>query len=218
MNLPTHCPTGSQQRNVPSAEMYKSLSHFILFGRATYTFGLPTFSLFLPPVTVKNIAMLGGYEYKAPQLQLQQNTIHIFFSLLSGRELWVLALGADAHRHVRLRPEVKYVGNMHGNEVNACHKSVNFHLFSQIQRKLLSLVNTSNRVFGSFSNNTSWHRKLLLLYQKKFEQFLASVCFQNHSEIPLCSWPPSLETCPHHAKHSAQHFTQINQSELSDAS
>ena len=35
----------------------------------------------------------------------------------TGRELWVLALGPNADRHVHLRPEVKYVGNMHGNEV-----------------------------------------------------------------------------------------------------
>ena len=37
--------------------------------------------------------------------------------LHAGRNLWVLALGPNADRHVHLRPEVKYVGNMHGNEV-----------------------------------------------------------------------------------------------------
>ncbi|KAJ8019443.1 Carboxypeptidase D [Holothuria leucospilota] len=35
-----------------------------------------------------------------------------------GRSLWVLAIAGDTpNEHKRLRPEVKYVGNMHGNEV-----------------------------------------------------------------------------------------------------
>lgn len=32
-------------------------------------------------------------------------------------DLWVLALGKDVHMDVALRPDVKYIGNMHGNEV-----------------------------------------------------------------------------------------------------
>ena len=40
--------------------------------------------------------------------------------MCTGRDLWVLALAASApDRHVLLRPEVKYVGNIHGNEVCA---------------------------------------------------------------------------------------------------
>lgn len=34
-----------------------------------------------------------------------------------GQELWVLSLGGDIHTYVPLRPHVKYIGNMHGNEV-----------------------------------------------------------------------------------------------------
>ena len=36
----------------------------------------------------------------------------------AGRSLWAMALSAyDPDQHVLLRPEVKYIGNMHGNEV-----------------------------------------------------------------------------------------------------
>ncbi|CAF5178851.1 unnamed protein product, partial [Rotaria sp. Silwood1] len=35
-----------------------------------------------------------------------------------GKSLWAMALSAYApNQHVLLRPEVKYIGNMHGNEV-----------------------------------------------------------------------------------------------------
>lgn len=41
-----------------------------------------------------------------------------FLIEFSGRELWVLAIaGTDATKHVVGRPEAKYVGNMHGDEV-----------------------------------------------------------------------------------------------------
>ncbi|XP_045164461.2 carboxypeptidase D-like [Mercenaria mercenaria] len=34
-----------------------------------------------------------------------------------GEDLWVLAIGKNVHNHVSLQPHVKYIGNMHGNEV-----------------------------------------------------------------------------------------------------
>jgi len=37
--------------------------------------------------------------------------------LLLGRDLWVLAIGRSPHSHVALRPNVKYIGTIHGNEV-----------------------------------------------------------------------------------------------------
>ena len=37
---------------------------------------------------------------------------------VSGKELWVLALSDSyADKHLLMRPEVRYVGNIHGNEV-----------------------------------------------------------------------------------------------------
>jgi len=38
--------------------------------------------------------------------------------LLLGQDLWVLALGHSPRDHVSLRPNVKYVGTIHGNEVH----------------------------------------------------------------------------------------------------
>ena len=33
-----------------------------------------------------------------------------------GRELWVLLISSSPNQKVALQPEVKYVGNIHGNE------------------------------------------------------------------------------------------------------
>ena len=43
--------------------------------------------------------------------------IFFLFSYFSGRSLWVLAIASSPQDHVTLRPNVKYVGNMHGDEV-----------------------------------------------------------------------------------------------------
>jgi len=37
--------------------------------------------------------------------------------LLSGQDLWVLSVGHSPRQHVHLRPNVKYIGTIHGNEV-----------------------------------------------------------------------------------------------------
>lgn len=34
-----------------------------------------------------------------------------------GQDLWVMTIGNNIHSYVELRPSVKYIGNMHGNEV-----------------------------------------------------------------------------------------------------
>ncbi len=48
----------------------------------------------------------------------QQTYLYSIGKSVQGRDLWVLAL-AQTHpdKHIPLRPEAKYVGNMHGNEV-----------------------------------------------------------------------------------------------------
>lgn len=40
---------------------------------------------------------------------------------IADRDLWVLAIGRNPQDHVTLRPHVKYIGNMHGNEVHLYH-------------------------------------------------------------------------------------------------
>ena len=49
---------------------------------------------------------------------LRANLPHCWRMLwLLGRDLWVLALGRSPGIHVSLRPNVKFVGTIHGNEV-----------------------------------------------------------------------------------------------------
>ena len=57
---------------------------------------------------------------------------------VSGLELWVLAISSKPTEHQLLQPEVKYVGNMHGNEVG------NPTYTHGIDRKSLNTVELSN--------------------------------------------------------------------------
>ena len=56
----------------------------------------------------------------------EDNISFLFFfynlNCVSGRELWVMALGTSPSQHQTLRPEVKYVGNIHGNEVSSTNE------------------------------------------------------------------------------------------------
>lgn len=50
---------------------------------------------------------------------------------VQGRDLWVLAIAdTNPSQHVLLRPEVKYIGNMHGNEVPS--KEILLHLIDYL--------------------------------------------------------------------------------------
>jgi murein tripeptide amidase MpaA len=52
---------------------------------------------------------------------------------VQGRELWVLAMAdTQPNVHIPLRPEVKYVGNMHGNEVPS--KEILIHFIDYVLR------------------------------------------------------------------------------------
>jgi len=51
---------------------------------------------------------------------------HSLTHYFTDRDLWVLAIGRNPQDHVTLRPHVKYIGNMHGNEV---HISLNIFFY-----------------------------------------------------------------------------------------
>ncbi|XP_061162829.1 carboxypeptidase D-like [Saccostrea echinata] len=65
-------------------------------------------------------------------------------------DLWVIAIGINPDRHETLRPHVKYVGNMHGNEVVS--REVLLHL---VEYYLTSYGN--NNTITHFLNNTVVH-------------------------------------------------------------
>ncbi|CAD5210609.1 unnamed protein product [Bursaphelenchus xylophilus] len=56
---------------------------------------------------------LNKYANKFPFI----TKLHSIGQSVQGRELWVLIIGTNPREHELLKPEFKYVGNMHGNEV-----------------------------------------------------------------------------------------------------
>lgn len=43
--------------------------------------------------------------------------LHSIGKSVNNRELWVLIISNNPREHILLKPEFKYVANMHGNEV-----------------------------------------------------------------------------------------------------
>ena len=76
---------------------------------------------------------------------------------VQNRELWVLALAdSNPDKHMTLRPEVKYIGNMHGNEVPS--KEILLHLIdymltNQTNDKGVDFVMKNTRVHIMVSMN-----------------------------------------------------------------
>ena len=61
-------------------------------------------------MTVKLKNLSSTYPTKASLVEIGKSQ--------GGKSLWAMVLSAySANEHVLLRPEVKYIGNMHGNEV-----------------------------------------------------------------------------------------------------
>ncbi|CAD5207809.1 unnamed protein product [Bursaphelenchus okinawaensis] len=56
---------------------------------------------------------LNKYANKYPMI----TKLHSIGQSVQGRELWVMIIGTNPREHELLKPEFKYVGNMHGNEV-----------------------------------------------------------------------------------------------------
>ncbi|KAJ8019489.1 Carboxypeptidase D [Holothuria leucospilota] len=87
-----------------------------------------------------------------------------------GRFLWVLAIAGDEpNEHKRLRPEVKYVGNMHGNEVVGREVLLHF-----AEHLLFSY--SSNDDVKKFLDNTRIHI-MPSLNPDGFEKGIEGQCF-----------------------------------------
>ncbi|XP_033748148.1 carboxypeptidase M-like [Pecten maximus] len=69
---------------------------------------------------------------------------------VEGRDLWVLAVGKNPKSHVTLRPNVKYVGNMHGNE--PIGREMLLHLIEEFVMNY-----ASNSTLRSFLDSTLVH-------------------------------------------------------------
>ena len=72
--------------------------------------------------------------------------------MLTGRDLWVLAVSSTPAKHVIGKPEVKYVGNIHGNE--PISKEILLHF-------ILVIFQQINSTFFVFQNG---NLKLLFSY------------------------------------------------------
>ncbi len=84
---------------------------------------------------VQITSILKNFSIKFPN----QTYLYSIGQSVQGRELWVLAIsGTEPSVHLKLRPDVKYIGNMHGNEVPS--KEVLLHLIDY----LLNNQNDSN--------------------------------------------------------------------------
>ena len=49
---------------------------------------------------------------------------------VQGRELWVMVVSSSPYEHMIGKPNVKYVANMHGNEVRNNHYSPKYQSFA----------------------------------------------------------------------------------------
>ena len=56
------------------------------------------------------------FPFTQQRFVIQSNDIIFIVLFHPGRELWVLLISSSPNQKVALQPEVKYVGNIHGNE------------------------------------------------------------------------------------------------------
>ncbi|KAI0220734.1 Carboxypeptidase M [Lamellibrachia satsuma] len=69
-----------------------------------------------PEFVYHNYTLLTQYLKEVNQSYPNITCLYSIGKSVQGRELWVIAIGETPCAHVNLRPEVKYVGNMHGDE------------------------------------------------------------------------------------------------------
>jgi len=73
---------------------------------------------------------------------------------ISGREMWVLVVGHSAQQHVLLQPEVKLIGNIHGDEVSFMEQ---FSANDCIDRFFCSAYLCLHTICSLRQSGTDWH-------------------------------------------------------------
>jgi len=60
-------------------------------------------------------------------MNIVKSSLNSLCSNCLGKDLWVMAVSSHSpDKHVLLRPETKYVGNIHGNEVSLCLSVISY--------------------------------------------------------------------------------------------
>ncbi|KAK3577884.1 hypothetical protein CHS0354_014557 [Potamilus streckersoni] len=111
-------------------------------------------------ITVSRVASLDFSYHNQNQLEIFLHNASFYYPDITdlysigksvhGVNLWVLAIGKDIKSHVPLRPNVKYIGNIHGNE--AVSREMMMHFIDYLLRSY-----GSNQTVTNFLNNTAVH-------------------------------------------------------------
>ncbi|XP_064612625.1 carboxypeptidase D-like [Liolophura sinensis] len=89
---------------------------------------------------------LRGFSEHYPEL----TSLHSIGKSVQGRDLWVITIGQSPNNHVPMRPHVRLVGNMHGNE--AVGRELLLHFADYLLSNYGNLANVSE-----FMNTTLLH-------------------------------------------------------------
>ncbi|CAF1003524.1 unnamed protein product [Adineta ricciae] len=93
-----------------------------------------------------NYSQITNFLHNIAAIYPMKATVFDIGKTEGGRSLWAIAISAYApDRHVLLRPEVKYIGNMHGNEVVGLELLLSLieYLLTSNDNQVVELINRS---------------------------------------------------------------------------